>query len=517
MNTDFDIAVVGSGFGGSLLAMIARRLGYSVILLERGKHPRFAIGESSTPLANLLLEELATRYQLPRVLPLTKWGTWQQQYPQIGCGLKRGFTFYHHTLGQEWAPLPNRTNDLLVAASPHDHMADTHWFRPDFDAFLASEAQAMGVEYLDEVKLETGTLFDCGMELLGARAGKPFQVRARLVFDASGPRGFLHRTLRLDEHSFQHLPPTQSLYSHFSGVQRWDELFQESSTPPYPVDDAAVHHIFEGGWMWVLRFNNGLTSVGVAAIKTFTDRFRFAEGAPAWGRLLEQLPSVRKQFEKAAPQRPFAFVSQLGFRSALVAGQQWALLPSAAGFIDPLLSSGFPLTLLGVSRLASILESNPNPVSLADGLEKYARQTASELDLAEQMVASLYRHCNDFELFSALSLLYFAAASFTEVVKRLGHPERAGSHFLLGDHEPFGENCRRCFALARQPMNANLRGRLIDSIYQTIAPVDIAGLGDRKRFNRYPVRGQDLLENGWKAGGSPGEIRELLVKCGLGT
>ena len=31
-------------------------LGYDVVLLERGTHPRFAIGESSTPLANLSLE-----------------------------------------------------------------------------------------------------------------------------------------------------------------------------------------------------------------------------------------------------------------------------------------------------------------------------------------------------------------------------------------------------------------------------------------------------------------------------
>jgi len=64
MKLDFDIAVAGSGFGGALMAMIARRLGRSVILLERRRHPRFAIGESSTPLANLLLEELAWRYEL---------------------------------------------------------------------------------------------------------------------------------------------------------------------------------------------------------------------------------------------------------------------------------------------------------------------------------------------------------------------------------------------------------------------------------------------------------------------
>src|ERR1700761_2941038 len=91
----YDIAIAGSGFAGSLMAMIAKRLGFSVVLLERGVHPRVVIGESSTPLANLLFEELCRNYNLQALAPLTKWGSWQRTYPQIACGLKRGFTFYH--------------------------------------------------------------------------------------------------------------------------------------------------------------------------------------------------------------------------------------------------------------------------------------------------------------------------------------------------------------------------------------------------------------------------------------
>ena len=78
--------------------MIARRLGRSVVLIEKGTHPRVVIGESSTPLSNLLLEELTTRYGLPDLRPLGKWGSWQRAYPDIACGLKRGFTFHHHVL-----------------------------------------------------------------------------------------------------------------------------------------------------------------------------------------------------------------------------------------------------------------------------------------------------------------------------------------------------------------------------------------------------------------------------------
>ncbi len=156
----YDIAIVGSGFAGSLMAMIAKRLGLSVILLERGRHPRFMIGESSTPLSNLLLEDLAARYDLPAIRPLAKWGSWQEQYPELACGLKRGFTFYHHALGQADAPDPGRGNQLLVAASPHDKISDTHWFRAGFDAFLVRQAREIGVDYVDEVQLEKPVVDD---------------------------------------------------------------------------------------------------------------------------------------------------------------------------------------------------------------------------------------------------------------------------------------------------------------------------------------------------------------------
>jgi FADH2 O2-dependent halogenase len=140
----FQVVVVGSGFAGSLIAMIAHRLGLSTALVERGRHPRFVIGESSTPLANLLLEELANDYDLPFVRPLCKWGSWQEKTSHLACGLKRGFTFYHHELGQPFRPDPERQRQLLVGASPREQVADTHWYRPDFDHYLVQQAQTLG-------------------------------------------------------------------------------------------------------------------------------------------------------------------------------------------------------------------------------------------------------------------------------------------------------------------------------------------------------------------------------------
>ncbi|PYJ85473.1 MAG: FAD-dependent oxidoreductase [Verrucomicrobia bacterium] len=481
MNVDFDIAVVGSGFGGSLMAMIARRLGRSVILLERGKHPRFVIGESSTPLANLLLEELARRYELPRLLPLTKWGTWQKVYPHIGCGLKRGFTFYHHQFGQPFAADPERRDQVLVAASPRDEIADTHWYRPDFDHFLVREAQSLGVEYLDQAKLGGVSIGSDSVQVEGEHEGRRFAIRSRFVVDASGPRGFLHRALRLPEASFENFPRTQALYAHFTGVKRWEDLGGVSQKrpggePPYPVDDAAVHHIFDGGWIWVLRFNNGVTSAGVAATEETANRLCLAEGAAAWDRVLERLPTLREQFADAKAQFSFLHTPRLSFRSGAVVGPRWALLPSAAGFVDPLLSTGFPLTLLGVGPL--------------------------------------YANMNDFPFFAALSLLYFAAASFSEAARRLDRPDLA-SGFLLHDHPCFGPLLRSCCERAscareNDGLTAAVRNELIDDIFGVIEPVDVAGLSDRSRRNWYPVEARDLLNAAAKLG-----VRELDIKRAL--
>ncbi|HWY77805.1 MAG TPA: FAD-dependent oxidoreductase, partial [Verrucomicrobiae bacterium] len=214
----FQIAVIGSGFGGSLMAMIAHRLGFSTVLIERGRHPRFAIGESSTPLANLLLEEIALEYDLPFVRPLCKWGTWQRELPQLACGIKRGFTFYHHEWGRPFGPDPDRRRQLLVGASPNEEIADTHWYRPDFDHYLVTRAQKLGVAYWDETELSSISDESGAMRLEGKRRGKPIRIRAEFVIDATGPRGCLFRAFRLPEKRFAGFPRTQALFSHFRNV-----------------------------------------------------------------------------------------------------------------------------------------------------------------------------------------------------------------------------------------------------------------------------------------------------------
>jgi tetracycline 7-halogenase / FADH2 O2-dependent halogenase len=511
---DVDVAVVGSGFAGSLTALGLRKRGRSVALVERNRHPRFVIGESSTPLANLLLEELADRYDLPRIRPFSKWGTWQRTRPDVAVGLKRGFTFFFHRPGEAF--VDDRDRQLMVAASPHDGVGDTHWYRPEFDHALVREAESEGAIYLDNTRLERFRDNGSRAVLEGTRDGRPVQIAAGFVIDASGPRGFLHRALGFEDAALRWLPPTQGLYTHFTGVDRWDRLMPCEGSPPFPIDDAALHHVFPGGWMWMLRFNNGITSAGVALTDRVAADIKAADGAVAWNRLLAQFPSVGRQFTRAEAVYPFVHAPRLAYRSPRVTGRRWALLPSAAGVIDPLLSTGFPLTLLGIARLLELLEHTTEGPEQDTALRAYAQVTHVELEVTEQLVAALYATMADVPLFKRLTLLYFAAASYSEAARRLGRPSLAPG-FLLHAHPRFGPELRACVGLAANTPQGTARDALIDRIDRSVEPFDTAGLLDRTRRDWYPVLAEDLIRNASKLEATVEDIHRLLERSGFVT
>ncbi len=510
----FQIAVIGSGFAGTLTALIAHRLGLSTVLIERGRHPRFVIGESSTPLANLLLEEIAGEYNLPFVRPLSKWGTWQKELPQIACGLKRGFTFYHHEFGRPFAPDPDHRRQLLVGASPNETVADTHWYRPEFDQYLVQQAVKNGLTYWDEANLTEACERTEGMSLKGTRHGQKLEIKADFVIDATGPRGFLHRHLALPEKEIPSFPATQGLFAHFRKVGVLSPNFSVNDLGlPYPAEQAAMHHIFPGGWIWVLKFNNGITSAGVAATDALASELNFFEGEAAWHRLLERLPSLAEIFQSAETITSFTHSPRLSFQSGKVAGSNWVLLPYAAGFVDPLLSTGFPLTLLGVKRLAGLLKSDWGGPAFQRGLAAYAEITKCELEAAAELIGALYSTMNRFDLFKNLTLLYFAAASYSETVRRLGKPHLADS-FLLNCHAQFGPQLLQICRAARSINSQTEADWLSKRIIEVIQPFDVAGLSDRSSQSWYPAKAGDLFDNCAKVAATREEILAMLQRCG---
>jgi FADH2 O2-dependent halogenase len=503
-----EVAIVGSGFAGSLLARVLAVLGYDVMLLERGTHPRFAIGESSTPLANLSLERLGFRYGVADCYQLATHGRWLEHFPELRRGLKRGFTFYRHHPDQ---PLANRGFDserLLVAASPRDALSDTHWLRADVDHHFVREAIVAGVDYRDRVDLTSADVASDSVHLEGNRDGTAFKLRANFVVDASGPGGFLAKQLSIPS-GLEHTETRSAIvFSHFDGVRLMKDTAPGMPEGPYPDDWAAVHHLIDEGWMYSLRFDDGVTSAGflltprgVAALKAAES----ADAATLWRALLERYPTLSTAFAEATPLMPIAFRPVIQHRLTRAAGERWALMPHAYAFVDPLFSTGIAWSLRAVERLALAFESAAGGRRVPEQgvLARYDTALGAEADQIDLVVAGAYEAMAHFDLFAAHAMLYFGIVSFAEVSQRLASDEFAAWKGFLGVGDPVlgplpRESLRRLREITQRRGDAGTsdeRGGFAEWVTQAIAPRNIAGLANPLRRNLYPVDFDALIES----------------------
>jgi FADH2 O2-dependent halogenase len=518
-----EVAIVGSGFAGSLLARILAVQGYDVVLLERGTHPRFAIGESSTPLANLSLERIGIRYGLPDCYRLATHGRWLAHFPELRRGLKRGFTYYRHHPGQAFANRGLDSERLLVAASPHDSLSDTHWVRADIDHHFVRQAVAAGVDYRDRVNLTTADVARDSVRLSGTRNGTALELRANFLIDASGPGGFLARQLSIPS-GLEHTETRSALvFSHFDGVQLMKDAVPDMPEGPYPDDWAAVHHVIDEGWMYSLRFDNGVTSAGflltprgIASLQSSAT----SDAAALWRTMVRRYPTLESAFAQAMPLMPISFLPAIQHRLTRAAGERWALMPHAYAFVDPLFSTGIAWGLRAVERLALAFESAarnrrvPDP----DVLTRYDAALAAEADQIDLVVAGAYEAMAHFDLFAAQAMLYFAAVSFAEVGQRLVPQESVAWNGFLGVGDPvLGPLPREALHRLRQITQLRVevgapdeRRGFVEWITRAIAPRNVAGLADPSRRNLYPVDFDALIEQHALLGMSRPELLEAL-------
>jgi FADH2 O2-dependent halogenase len=486
-----DVAILGAGFSGSLLALVVSGF-RDVVLLERGSHPRFALGESSTPLANLALEEISREHNLPWLAGLAKYGPWKKTYPHLPVGLKRGFTFARHHPGQAFVPDPEHRNELLVTASPADEVADTQWLRADFDLFLVQKVIEAGLPYHDRTAIEhikPGPPW----RLTGQRQGEPVEVVANFLVDASGGGGALARALDIEQGPGRLATNSWAVFSHFEDVELWEDVVAEAGGRvgdyPYHADDAALHHLLDEGWMYALRFDHGITSAGFLIDGWRQQPDGGLTPEQQWEGLLERYPSVARQFRGARAVRPIERTERLQRCTREVAGEGWAMLAPASYTLDALFSTGNAHALLTLQRLAHVLRDQRGRES-ALLREWYAPALAQERALVDVLVRGGYLSLRCFGLFAAWSMYYFAGAIAAEESRRQG---RAGPRDLFlsldraGHRDAILKAYERLQALTadREP-SAEAVAAFEGQVARDIAPINTTGLCDPAKRNLYP-------------------------------
>src|ERR1700738_4116326 len=100
----YDVAILGSGIGGSMLACILARHGVRTLLLEGGTHPRFTIGaavlpEDRIPETGIRLRIIGEKYGVPEIGWLGSFHALRDKVSS-NCGVKRSFSYLYHSAGE---------------------------------------------------------------------------------------------------------------------------------------------------------------------------------------------------------------------------------------------------------------------------------------------------------------------------------------------------------------------------------------------------------------------------------
>lgn len=394
-----DVVVVGTGIAGGILAACLARNGADVVLVDAGTHPKFAIGESTIPFTSVMMRLLAERYDVPELKHLATFeGVFKHVTTQTG--VKRNFGFVQHEPHQRQDPA-RRTHFQI----PKVLNTENHYFRQDVDAWMTNVAVRYGATLRQQQPVLDVDIDDDGVQvhLVGGTT-----VQAQFIADASGQRSVLARkfALRQEPSRFRH--HSRSLFNHFVGVRPFDDVAIPDREPfPTPYHEGTLHHLFEGGWLWVIPFDNHpratnpLCSVGLQLDPRIHPEPDCSPEDEFAG-FLATYPDVAAQFRDARPVRSWIRTGRLQYSSRQTVGYRWCLTSHAAGFIDPLFSRGMSNTTETVHALVHRLLA-----SVEDGdwsIDRYQPLQDLEqglLDFNDDLVANAYTSFGSWELWNA--------------------------------------------------------------------------------------------------------------------
>jgi flavin-dependent dehydrogenase len=215
--------------------------------------------------------------------------------------------------------------------------------RAKFDQLLLNHAAENGAEVREETAVKEVEFFSDRVELeVANKTGNRNKIKARYVIDASGRHSVLGTHFNLKE-TYSHLQKI-SRYAHFEGVT-FIEGRDGSLTLSLRSRDS---------WFWHIPLSPERSSIGVVI-----DTALFKQTKKSPEEFLEdaiaQQPILAQRMTQARRVSPAYASADFSYRQSRFTGDRWLLAGDAAGFIDPVFSSGVFLALLAGEKCADVL------------------------------------------------------------------------------------------------------------------------------------------------------------------
>ena len=315
-----DVLVIGAGPSGTVAASIIKKAGFTVMIVEKMKFPRFVIGESLLPRCMEALEEAG-------FLDAVKENGFQEKY---GAKFVKNGKICDYFFADQFTPGWSWTWQVP---------------RATFDKTLADTCEKMGIPVCYETTV-TGIQFNGSDSVTTVEDvdGNISQIEARFIVDGSGYGRVIPKLFNMDKPS--NLPPRKTLFTHVADTKRTMDDEPNRIT-------IIVHK--KGIWIWVIPFSNGNTSVGFVGEPEF---FKATEGVSPEEQL-RALLATEPYLSERMKDVEFVFEPKIleswSTTTNKFYGDGFVLTGNVTEFLDPVFSSGVTLATVSSQTAAHLV------------------------------------------------------------------------------------------------------------------------------------------------------------------
>ncbi|WP_156105573.1 NAD(P)/FAD-dependent oxidoreductase [Halobellus rufus] len=428
--------------------MILAKNDLDVLLIEAKKHPRFAIGEAMLPLSAVWMWIVGEYFDVPEIQHLSDANRIVDNVTE-SCGVKHSVGFAYHERGQPFSG--EHAHQLVPPEMPF--YKESHLLREHVDHYLVESAGSYGVEYVDETPITDVEIDDDEVTVTTDRG----TTTGAVFVDATGGNSILAEKRGYRDETPDLETDTRAIFAHVEGLEPFDELIDEEDRPGQTnrLHDGTLHHVFEGGWLWVIPFDNfdrsteTKASVGLMLDRNTRPRDESLSAEEEFHEIISAYPDVERHLGPVEPVMPWIRTGRLQRSASESSGHRHLLTNHTYGFVDPLYSQGMVHTFESVFQSAKLLleafevgDFSAERFAPIDDLHR------RQLETADLLVSNAYTSMDEFDLWNAWTQLILVESVFPDLyiqrhcLKYLSSGDPAELDRLLretrpGDDAPF--------------------------------------------------------------------------------